>query len=82
VTERIPISLAAASVLLVVLAIAVAGRAGNLDWLYLGGLSIALGSVGTFLALRHRRWLAATVNVVATLAGVWLVVAVTTFEGS
>jgi hypothetical protein len=69
-------------VLLVILAVAVAARAGDLNWLYLGGIAIALGSVGTFFALRSRTWLVAVVNLASALAGVWMVVAVTTFEGS
>jgi hypothetical protein len=82
VTEQIPTSLAAASVLLVILAVAVAARAGDLNWLYLGGFAIALGAVGAFFALRSRKWLVGAINLVAAVAGIWLVIAITTFEGS
>jgi hypothetical protein len=82
VTERFPVSLAAAaSAVLVVLAITTASWTGDGRWLFLGGLSIALGSVGMFFGLRHRKWFAATANLVSALAGVWMVIVIATFEG-
>lgn len=81
-TGRFPVSLAAAaSAAVVVLAIAAEAWAGDGRWLWLGGFSIALGSVGTFFGLRYRKRLAATVNIVSALAGVWMVFVIATFEG-
>jgi hypothetical protein len=82
-TERALVTLAAAvSGLILVLAVAAVSWAGNANWLFLGGISIALGSVGAFFALRQRRWLAATANVLSAVAGVWMLIVITNFEGS
>ena len=82
-TGRFPVSLGAfVSVLLLILAVAATARAGDGRWLYLGGFSIALGTVGTYFGLRYRKWLGAAINLVSALAGIWMVVAISTFEGS
>ena len=83
VPERFPVSVAAAaSVAAVLLAVAATSWAGDANWLYLGVLAIGAGSIGGFFALQYRRWLAATLSIASAIAGVWMLVAISTREGT
>jgi hypothetical protein len=81
--QRFPVSVAAAaSIAAVLLAVAAASWAGDANWLYLGVLAIGVGSIGGFFALRYRRWLAATLSIASAIVGVWMLVAISNWEGT